>query len=287
MERRGKLEGAGYLVVRIFPARYNAGQTKQCSLLAELWSRENTENFWICAVVSKPYRHRGIYCMANDFCHCQAPSAKETKLWNQWCWGRCQGYPCTPREVQSGVGWWPEKQPTTSLGLKEAAATFHVLCLLRLVKAAVLFHSKVGHTGLMHSFVIWSSCNCSTACSPEHNLGWRKNELIFSTVCPLQLPSFTSHRITERFRLEGSLKIIQFQHPAKDTSHYPRSLRVPSNLVLNTARDEESTDFLGNLCQCLSSIAVKNLFSMPLSLPSFNVTNTGETLANFVRFSFK
>lgn len=53
-----------------------------------------------------------------------------------------------------------------------------------------------------------------------------------------------------------------------DTFHYTRLLRVPPNLVLNTAR--AATSSLGSLCQCLTTLTVKNFFIMPnLNLPSF------------------
>jgi len=40
----------------------------------------------------------------------------------------------------------------------------------------------------------------------------------------------------------------------RDTFHYTRLLRVPSNLDLNTSKDETSTTSLGNLIQCLQRI---------------------------------
>ena len=42
--------------------------------------------------------------------------------------------------------------------------------------------------------------------------------------------------------------------------HETRLLKAPSNLALNTARDGASTTTLGNLCQCLTTLIVKNFF---------------------------
>ena len=69
-----------------------------------------------------------------------------------------------------------------------------------------------------------------------------------------------NHRITDWFRLEGTLKPIQFHPPAmgRDTSHQPRLPKAPSSLALSTSRDGASTASLGSLCQCLTTLTVKN-----------------------------
>jgi len=46
----------------------------------------------------------------------------------------------------------------------------------------------------------------------------------------------------------------------RDTFHWTRLLRAPSNLALNTAREGASTASLGNLFQCLTTLRIKNLF---------------------------
>jgi len=82
------------------------------------------------------------------------------------------------------------------------------------------------------------------------------------------------HRITEQFGLEGTLKIIWFQPPAvgRDIFHQTRLLRAPSNLAFNTAREGAATASLGNLCQCLTTLRVKNFFLISnLNLPSFSL----------------
>jgi len=70
--------------------------------------------------------------------------------------------------------------------------------------------------------------------------------------------------------LEGTLKIIWFHPPAvdRDTFHQPRLLRAPSNL--HTAREGAATASLDSLCQCFTSLVVKNFFLISnLNLPSF------------------
>ena len=56
----------------------------------------------------------------------------------------------------------------------------------------------------------------------------------------------------------------------RDTFQQTKLLKAPPNLALNTSREGESTASLGNLCQCLTTIMVKNFFLIPkLNLPSF------------------
>jgi len=66
--------------------------------------------------------------------------------------------------------------------------------------------------------------------------------------------------------LEGTSQIISFQPPAmgRDTSHQTRLLKAPSNLALNTAREGAATASLGNLCQGLTTLTVKNFFLNPI-----------------------
>jgi len=72
----------------------------------------------------------------------------------------------------------------------------------------------------------------------------------------------TKCRITEWFVLEGTLWIILFQPRAMGTDpfHQPRLLKAPSNLALDTAREGAATASLGNLCQGLTTLRVKNFF---------------------------
>jgi len=44
---------------------------------------------------------------------------------------------------------------------------------------------------------------------------------------------------------------------SKDIFNYIRLLRAPSNLTLNVCRDGASTTYLGNLCQCFTTLIVK------------------------------
>jgi len=58
----------------------------------------------------------------------------------------------------------------------------------------------------------------------------------------------------------------------RDSFHQTRLLRAPSNLALNTAREGAATASLGNLCQGLTTLMVKNFFPISkLNLPSFGL----------------
>jgi len=46
----------------------------------------------------------------------------------------------------------------------------------------------------------------------------------------------------------------------RDVFHQTRLLKTLSNLALNTAREGALTPFLGNLCQGLTILIVKNFF---------------------------
>jgi len=59
---------------------------------------------------------------------------------------------------------------------------------------------------------------------------------------------------------------------SRDVFHQTRLLRAPSNLAFNTAREGASTAYLGNLCQYLTTLMVKNCFLISnLNLPSFSL----------------
>jgi len=58
----------------------------------------------------------------------------------------------------------------------------------------------------------------------------------------------------------------------RDTFHQTRSLRAPSNLALNTAREGAATASLSNLGQGLTTLIVKKFFLVSnLNLPSFSL----------------
>lgn len=44
----------------------------------------------------------------------------------------------------------------------------------------------------------------------------------------------------------------------RDVFHYPRLLRDPSGLAINTSRDRTATGSLSNMCQCLTGLTEKN-----------------------------
>jgi len=57
----------------------------------------------------------------------------------------------------------------------------------------------------------------------------------------------------------------------RDAFYYTRLLKAPSNLALNTAREGAATASLGNMCQGLTTLRVKNFFLISnLNLPSFS-----------------
>jgi len=57
-----------------------------------------------------------------------------------------------------------------------------------------------------------------------------------------------------------------------DTFHHTKFLKAPSNLALHTSRDGAATASLGNLCQGLTTLMVKNFFLISsLNLPCFSL----------------
>ena len=85
---------------------------------------------------------------------------------------------------------------------------------------------------------------------------------------------FPRHRIKDSFELEGTLKGHLVQLPCNEQG-YLQLGQVAWNLVqlhLEISRDRASTTALGNLCQCLTTLIVKNFFliSSP-NLCSFNL----------------
>ena len=83
-----------------------------------------------------------------------------------------------------------------------------------------------------------------------------------------------NHRVTESFEKEGTLTCHLIQLPSHEQGHLQLSqvLRAPSSLTLGVFKGGAPTTSLGNLCQCLTSLIVKNFFPMSnLNLPSFSV----------------
>lgn len=107
---------------------------------------ESTQKFseFMLLLLHQIDRHRSTYCTANNFYyvipHCDAPSTKETKLWEPLVLGQMPGLSLHLFErvyIQSGVRWWHQTEPTTAMRLKAAAAVFKALSHLRLVKVAI------------------------------------------------------------------------------------------------------------------------------------------------------
>ena len=100
--------------------------------------------------------------------------------------------------------------------------------------------------------------------------------------------SCRSHRIIERFGLEGTFRgnLAQPSAVSRDISNQTRLLRVMSHLALNVSRDGASTISLGNPFQYFTTLTVKNFFFIsslnPPSLslkPLFPVLSKGKTPA--------
>ena len=82
-------------------------------------------------------------------------------------------------------------------------------------------------------------------------------------VCLWMLSRATGYRITELCELEGTLKCCLFQPLVGVLNgwgylHQIGLLRALSSLTLNVSRDGVSTTTLVNLCQCLTTLMVKN-----------------------------
>ena len=76
--------------------------------------------------------------------------------------------------------------------------------------------------------------------------------------------------ITEWLEMEGTLKGHLVHLPCTEQGRLQchQVLRAPSSLTLSVSRDRASTSSLGNLCQCLTTLIVKNVFLTPnLNLP--------------------
>jgi len=83
-----------------------------------------------------------------------------------------------------------------------------------------------------------------------------------------------SHRIIEWLGLEGTLKTISFQPLCHEQGHLPLDQVAQSSIQpgLEHCRKGAPTASLGNQCQCLTTLMVKNFFLMPsLNLPSFSL----------------
>ena len=77
----------------------------------------------------------------------------------------------------------------------------------------------------------------------------------------------------EWFGLEGTFKGHLVQPPAASRAVFGlmRLLRAPSNRTVNVCRDGGSTTSLGNLCQCFTTLMVKNVFLLSsMNLASFS-----------------
>ena len=69
-------------------------------------------------------------------------------------------------------------------------------------------------------------------------------------------------RIMESFELEGTLKghLVPLFCNEQGHPQLHQELRAPSSLTLGVPKDETSTASLGNLCQCLTNLIIKNFF---------------------------
>jgi len=72
----------------------------------------------------------------------------------------------------------------------------------------------------------------------------------------------TVHRIIQSFDLEGTVEDHLVQLPCSEQAHLqlPQVLRAPSSLTLGVCRDGAPITSLGNMCQCFTSLSIKNFF---------------------------
>ena len=74
------------------------------------------------------------------------------------------------------------------------------------------------------------------------------------------------YSIMESFELEETLKGHLAQLPCNEQRHLQlhQGLRAPSSLTFSISRDEASATSLGNLCQCFTTLSIKNLALHPV-----------------------
>ena len=78
----------------------------------------------------------------------------------------------------------------------------------------------------------------------------------------------------------------------RDTYSYVRLLRTPSSLTWNVSRNEASITSLGNLCQRLTTLSIRNFFLISsldfpsLSLKPFPLVLSQQTLPKSLSPSF-
>jgi len=80
-----------------------------------------------------------------------------------------------------------------------------------------------------------------------------------------------SQTFVESLELEGTFKGHLVQLPCNEQGHHShiRLPRASSSLALKVSRDGASTTSLGNLCQCITTLTVKDFFfTSNLNLPS-------------------
>lgn len=98
----------------------------------------------------------------------------------------------------------------------------------------------------------------------------RHNKIQYTAEASLVRDVMTTESKTG-FCWKGPYRSSSCNHPdiGWDTFHQTRLLRTPTSLTLNLPKSGASTAYLGNLCQCLTTLRVKNLFLLSdPSLPS-------------------
>lgn len=75
-----------------------------------------------------------------------------------------------------------------------------------------------------------------------------------------------NRKIIELFKLERNFKVHLVQLPCNEQRHQQlrQVLRALYSLTVSVSKDRVSTTSLGNLCQCLTAIAVKKTSLYPI-----------------------
>ena len=167
----------------------------------------------------------------------------ELRLWHV-CWGRAGLTSPELLEVGVPTGW--EENFRSESSQRRCASVY----FSQLVKCK-------GHHSCTRLPVLLYSPQNRPAAFPK---GWLGAKLRAVTGTWSQ-----NHIIIGLLELERTLKAHLVQLSCDEQGHpqLHQLLRAPSSLALHVSSDGASTTPLGNLCQCLTTLTVKNIFLIP------------------------